>query len=186
MTGHPTEQTWVALLRGVNVGGVTIKSADLAQVFAELGFADVKTVLASGNVRFRGAGARATLKARIERALRDRFGYDAWIVLVTREELAETVASFPFDAQDAARQPYVIFCAEEGARAAVLASAANADPPLDPAEDPVAPGPGVVYWSPAKGRSLDTPFAKAMARSRSPFRTATTTRNLRTLHKILG
>lgn len=181
-----TEQTWVALLRGVNVGGVTVKSAELAEVFAALGFAEVKTILASGNVRFRAAGDRGELKAGIERALRDRFGYDAWIVLVTRDELADAVASFPFDAEDTGRQPYVVFCADEAARTAVLDSAAHADPPLDPAEDPVAPGPGVVYWSPRKGHSLDTPFAKTMARSRSPLRTATTTRNLRTLHKILG
>ncbi|MCH6229608.1 DUF1697 domain-containing protein [Microbacterium sp. CFH 31415] len=49
--------TWVALLRGVNVGGITIRSADLAEVFAELGFESVRTVLASGNVVFE-AGER--------------------------------------------------------------------------------------------------------------------------------
>ncbi len=41
---------WVALLRGVNVGGITIRNADLARVFAGLGFDDVRTVLVSGNV----------------------------------------------------------------------------------------------------------------------------------------
>jgi uncharacterized protein (DUF1697 family) len=44
--------TWVALLRGVNVNGVTVKSAELGALFRDLGFAEVKTVLASGNVRF--------------------------------------------------------------------------------------------------------------------------------------
>jgi uncharacterized protein (DUF1697 family) len=180
------QESWVALLRGVNVGGVTIRSADLAALFTDLGFSAVKTFLASGNVRFATAGARDELKTRIEQALRDRFGYDAWIVLVRRDDLAEAVASFPFDAADASRQPYVVFCADEQARRAVLDAAAHADPPLDPDEDPVAAGPGVVYWSPEKGRSLDTPFAKAMARSSAPFRTATTTRNLRTLQKILA
>lgn len=181
-----TEQTWVALLRGVNVGGVTIRSADLAQVFRAEGFSEVKTFLASGNVRFRTAGERVQLKTRIEQALRDAFGYDAWIVLVSRDELAAAVASFPFDAEDAARQPYAIFCADEAARTALLETAATADPPLDPDIDPVAGGPGVVYWSPPKGRTLDTPFAKAMARAKSPWRTATTSRNLRTLQKILA
>lgn len=180
------DQIWVALLRGVNVGGVTIRSADLAALFTELGFDAVKTFLASGNVRFTAGGARSDLKKRIEKALRDRFGYDAWIVLVSRDELAEAVASFPFDAADSSRQPYVVFCADEAARTAVLDAAAHAEPPLDPDEDPVAPGPGVVYWSPEKGRTLDTPFGKAMARSSAPFRTATTTRNLRTLQKILA
>jgi uncharacterized protein (DUF1697 family) len=36
---------WVALLRGVNVGGITIRSADLAGVFRDLGFDSVRTVL---------------------------------------------------------------------------------------------------------------------------------------------
>src|SRR5690606_2806074 len=76
--------TWVALLRGVNVGGITIRNADLKDVFAELGFDAVRTVLASGNVVFEAgdaASARPKLKSAIEKALGDRFGYDAWIVL---------------------------------------------------------------------------------------------------------
>ena len=46
---------YIALLRGVNVGGVTVKSADLAEVFRDLGFTEVRTVLASGNVVFDAA-----------------------------------------------------------------------------------------------------------------------------------
>ena len=60
---------WVALLRGVNVGGITIRNADLSALFAELGYAEVRTVLASGNVSFdadAAASARPTLNATIE------------------------------------------------------------------------------------------------------------------------
>ena len=84
---------WVALLRGVNVGGITIRSADLAALFRdELGFAEVRTFLASGNVRFEtdaAPGARRHAQG-VDRegAARARFGYDAWIVLVTLAELA--------------------------------------------------------------------------------------------------
>ena len=46
---------FVALLRGVNVGGITVKSAELRALFDELGFTDVRTVLASGNVAFDAA-----------------------------------------------------------------------------------------------------------------------------------
>jgi uncharacterized protein (DUF1697 family) len=68
---------YIALLRGVNVGGITVKSADLRTVFEELGYDGVRTVLASGNVVFESPSrtARGTLKRRIEAALRDRFGY---------------------------------------------------------------------------------------------------------------
>lgn len=171
---------WVALLRGVNVGGITIRSAELAAEFTGLGLERVRTVLASGNVAFAAAGGRAELKATIEAALRERFGYEAWIVLVTREEMAAAIAAFPFDGEDQSRQPWVIFCST----GAVLRELAEAGAGLDPAVDPVAPGPGVVYWNPVKGTTLGTPFAKLLAKAR--FRATTTNRNLRTLRKILA
>ena len=70
---HGRDGSLVALLRGVNVGGVTIRTADLrAAVPRHLGFDEVRTVLASGNVGFETDAAprrRATLKPAIETAL---------------------------------------------------------------------------------------------------------------------
>jgi uncharacterized protein (DUF1697 family) len=175
--------TWVALLRGVNVGGITIRNADLAEVFAALGFERVRTVLASGNVVFEAGGAasgRAKLKTAIEGALRTRFGYDAWIVLVTLGELATAADGFPFDDTDASRQPWVIFCVDDATRDELVTAAAQ----LDASADPVASGPGVVYWNPVKGTTVDTPFAKVLAKT--TFKPRTTNRNLRTLRRILG
>ncbi|GAA1951021.1 DUF1697 domain-containing protein [Microbacterium deminutum] len=173
---------WIALLRGVNVGGITIRSADLAALFRdELGFDGVRTFLASGNVRFETdapPAARATLKGRIEKALRDRFGYEAWIVLVTLGELAKAIEKFPFDAMDATRQPWVVFCVDTATRDVLVDAAAS----LDPSIDPVAQGPGVVYWNPPKGSSAETPFAKIIAKT--TYKSRTTNRNLRTLVKI--
>ncbi|MDY0909750.1 DUF1697 domain-containing protein [Microbacterium sp. CFBP9034] len=174
---------WVALLRGVNVGGITIRSADLAELFTGLGFAAVRTVLASGNVVFEAeaaASARAKLKARIEQALRDRFGYDAWIVLVTADELAAAADAFPFDETDAARQPWVVFCVDSATRDELTTAAEG----MDADADPVAAGPGVVYWSPVKGTTVDTPFGKLLGKT--TYKPRTTNRNLRTLRKILG
>ena len=173
---------WVALLRGVNVGGATIRSADLAALLREeLGFHDVRTYLASGNARFEtdaAPGARQKLKKGIEKALGDRFGYDAWIVLVTLGELRRAMAKFPFDPSDATRQPWVIFCVDDATRDELAETAAS----LDADVDPVAKGPGVVYWNPPKGSSTDTPFAKVLAKP--AYRPRTTNRNLRTLEKI--
>ena len=174
---------WVALLRGVNVGGITIRSADLAGVFRDLGFDSVRTVLASGNVAFETDAAparRNALKKQIETALRERFGYDAWVVLITRDELAKAIHGFPFDATDAKRQPWVVFCVDDATQDELVEAAET----LDPAVDPVARGHGCVYWNPRKGSSTDTPFAKALARK--TFKPRTTNRNLRTLAKILG
>ena len=175
--------TWVALLRGVNVNGVTVKSAELGALFRDLGFDSVGTFLASGNVRFEaevGVPQRAPLKVRVEQGLRDRFGYDAWIVLVTLDELRSAVQAFPFDATDEDRQPYVVFVSDP----AVFQELTDASAQADPVEDPARAGDGVLYWSPERGRSLDTGFAKLLARTR--YRTSTTTRNLRTLEKIVG
>ncbi len=174
---------WVALLRGVNVGGITIRNADLADVFTGLGFASVRTVLASGNVVFEtdaAAPGRATLKATIEKALRERFGYDAWIVLVTLPELEAAAEAFPFDDEDASRQPWVVFCVDAATRDELVSAAEGADA----AADPVAAGAGVVYWNPVKGSTVSTPFAKVLAKA--TYRERTTNRNLRTLRRIIG
>ncbi|SDH27257.1 DUF1697 domain-containing protein [Microbacterium pygmaeum] len=172
--------TWVALLRGVNVNGITVRSADLRDLFDQLGFTDVRTVLASGNVVFSSTAAAPALKTKIEKALRDRFGYDAWIVLVTRAAVAQAVEAFPFDAADASRQPYVVFASDEAVLIEILAAA----PELDPDADPVARGTGVVYWHPVKGTTVDTPFGRLL--SKKTYRESTTNRNLRTLQKIVS
>ena len=173
---------WIALLRGVNVGGIAIRSSDLAALFeSDLGFENVRTYLASGNVRFETdaeTGARAKLKSAIEAALRERFGYDAWIVLVTLAEIHRAIEKFSFDAGDDARQPWVIFCVDDLTRDELAEAAASIDPDVDPVQT----GPGVVYWNPPKGSSTDTPFAKILAKA--AYKSRTTNRNLRTLAKI--
>lgn len=171
---------WIALLRGINVGGASIRSADLAALFRELGFEDVRTVLATGNVDFTTdvdaadpAGA-ASLKERIEAALGERFGYEAWIVLIPHIDLAGIVEDYPF-AEDAEHHAYVVFASTAQARADLLDCAR--------AEDPVAGGEGVVYWRCPKGASTTEPFAKRIAAAR--FRATTTTRNITTLRRLI-
>lgn len=173
---------YIALLRGVNVGGITVRSAELRELFEELGFEQVRTVLASGNVVFETADAAASgaLKTKIERALGERFGYDAWIVLVTREQVERVIEAFPFEASDAHRQPWVVFGSDEAVLDELVASASEPDPDVDP----IARGDGVVYWNPVKGTTVQTPFAKLLAKPR--FKPTTTNRNLRTLQKLLA
>ncbi|MET4157966.1 DUF1697 domain-containing protein [Agromyces sp. PvR057] len=178
---------YIALLRGVNVGGITVRSAELKALFESMGFASVRTVLASGNVAFEQVEAdddgraetSAALKERIERALGERFGYEAWIVLLTRAELARVVEAFPFDAERAGWHPYVLF----GSDAAHLAELAAASSDLDEADDVVRAGEGVLYWHNRRERGVDSAFAKVAAKAR--YKPTTTNRNLRTLAKLL-
>jgi uncharacterized protein (DUF1697 family) len=168
---------YVALLRGVNIGGINIKMADLAEVFRTLGYANVKTVLASGNVLFEADAGASALKPQIEAALRERFGYEAWVHVLTIDEIGRIVEAFPFDAHREGWHPYVIFLMGDEPRADLLAL------DLDPALERIADGDGVLYWTVERGHTLDSVVGKASSRAR--FTALTTTRNLRTLIKLL-
>ncbi len=170
----------IALLRGVNVGGVTIKSVDLATVFRDLGFTSVKTVLASGNVAFDSEAPAGELKASIERALAERFGYEAWIVLLSQASLGEIAAAYPFERDDDRAHPYVLF----GSDQAVLEELWQSMPDTDETVESIARGDGVIFWRVLRGSSTDTPMAKHAARAK--YKSTTTNRNLRTVEKLLG
>lgn len=167
----------IALLRGVNVGGVTVKSAQLAEVFRGLGFTEVRTVLASGNVLFDGPGSPADQTAAIEHALSEEFGYPARVVVTDQAAVAAVVDAYPFPEVDD-RQPYVIFPGKASDIPSLLELAGD----LDDAVERVQQGDGVLYWEVRKGMSTDSAFSKRTAKTPGILMT---TRNLRTLRKLL-
>ena len=99
MTGG-AGQVWGVFLRGINLGKRQMKMAELKACLEAAGFADVKTVLASGNVRLSALGTEADIKARIEKAIADQFGFDVGVVLRSEQELSAMLSSHPFDALD--------------------------------------------------------------------------------------
>ena len=88
---------YVALLRGINVGGKNlVKMADLRAALESRGFADVATYIASGNVLFRvPRQRREELAARIESELIGRFGNELKVVLLTEAQLKAVVEGAP-------------------------------------------------------------------------------------------
>lgn len=88
---------YVALLRGINVGGNNIiKMIALREAFEALGFADVATYIQSGNVIFSAAGGgKKALTATIEAALAKAFSYESKVVVISAKELAAVVAEAP-------------------------------------------------------------------------------------------
>ncbi len=90
--------TYVALLRGVNVGGhAKVAMADLRAVAKDLGLADPRSLLQSGNLVFRDAGRAAPeLEDLLEGAVAERLGLDTVFFVRGPEELAEVVADNPF------------------------------------------------------------------------------------------
>ena len=88
---------YVALLRGINVGGHRVSMGNLRALFSELGFAGVETFIASGNVIFETEKSNPdVLETRIEAHLKSSLGYEVATFLRTPAELLAVVESCPF------------------------------------------------------------------------------------------
>ncbi|GCF11761.1 DUF1697 domain-containing protein [Dictyobacter arantiisoli] len=94
---------YIALLRGINVGGHVVKMERLRELFTELGFTGVRTYIQSGNVFFETGPAseqldRATLIQLIEEHLYGALGYQVPVFLRTIAEFERMLALEPFKA----------------------------------------------------------------------------------------
>src|SRR5690242_5979860 len=96
---------YVAFLRGMNLGKRRIKNEELRQHFEAMGFEEVATFRASGNVIFSTPKreAEAKLAQRVEAELDERLGYDVPVFLRSMKELAAIAAQEPFDPKAAAK-----------------------------------------------------------------------------------
>lgn len=164
---------WAAFLRGVNVGSIKVTSAALRECLEGIGLTDVATVLASGNAVFTSPRARRPLKTAIEGALRETFGYDAWIVLFDAADVHAAIDGCTLPPR-AGWHTYHLLGSDEP----TLAELAG----LVPDDEPFAIGPHVVYWQVREGETLSTPFSKTLAKS--TYKAHTTMRNARTMAKV--
>ncbi len=110
-----TTSQFTAFLRAINVGGHTVKMDHLRRLFEELGYSNVETFIASGNVIFEAPidDTRA-LESRIEEHLRNALGYDVATFIRSPAELADIASYQPFAASDpdaAGHSLYVAFTA---------------------------------------------------------------------------
>ncbi len=89
----------LALLRGINVGGKNkVPMADLRSCLEDLGYENVQTYIASGNVLFDSTEAASTLRKEIETALPKAFKLDSELVkalVLSRDQLAKVIDSAP-------------------------------------------------------------------------------------------
>ncbi|MDH6429185.1 MULTISPECIES: DUF1697 domain-containing protein [unclassified Paenibacillus] len=90
--------TYIALLRGINVGGnKIIKMLDLKAMFQALGFANVRTYIQSGNVVFESdEGSVSLLRGVIERQIHEVFGFEVSVIIRTLAEMENVIANDPF------------------------------------------------------------------------------------------
>ena len=106
---------YVAFLRAINVGGRTVKMDHLRRLFLGMGFTQVETFIASGNVIFDSPVTdTAALERAIEAGLHDALGYRVDTFIRTPAELAAVAATWPFSDADRAA-PHTLFIAFLGA-----------------------------------------------------------------------
>lgn len=93
---------YVAFLRAINVGGHNTVGMDfLRRLFGSLGFSNVETFIASGNVVFEAASKNArSLGREIEKSLREALGYEVAVFIRTCAELAAIADYKPFSQPD--------------------------------------------------------------------------------------
>ena len=90
-------QSFVALLRAVNVGGTgKLAMADLRAICEHQGYEDVRTYIASGNVVFRCDSTEAAIKSELQEALSAHAGHEIGVIVRTGAEMASVLAANPF------------------------------------------------------------------------------------------
>lgn len=174
--GRTMANSYVAFLRGINVGGRVVKMADLKVCFEKAGFKEVKTLLQSGNVIFETS--ESDLKDKIETILTRTFDYPAKVQVLKIEQLKGLIDSYPFGEAGSDQHDYVIFM-ENGLENELVKESYK----LARGEK-VAAGRSVVYWRVDKGLTLKSDFAKQLAKAK--YKVFNTNRNLRTLRKIVS
>jgi uncharacterized protein (DUF1697 family) len=172
---------YVALLRGINVGGKNlIRMSALKSCFEEQGLQGVATYIASGNVLFTSSEKAPALTARLEAVLAARFGYEASVVLRTGRQMQSIVAGAPagFGEQPARYRYDVIFL-----KAPLTALAAMKSVQTNPVVDTADAGTGVLYFSRLIAKAAQSRLGRLIS---LPVYQSMTIRNWNTTTTLLG
>ena len=173
---------YLALLRGINVGGSNIiKMTDLKACFEALGCTDAATYIQSGNVVFRSEERDAAkLVSKAERALSARFGYTSRVVVLTHKQLMHIVERAPdrFGREPDHYKYDVIFLKEPLTEAEAIKAIS-----LKPGVDTAQKGKGVLYCSRLISKAGQSHLSRIVS---LPIYQSMTIRNWNTTTKLLA
>ena len=172
--------SYVALLRGVNVGGKNkLPMKELTTIFLEAGCKNVKTYIQSGNVVFEAELALAArIPGEVEAAILRRLGYEARLTLRSAAELAAVIESNPFLDRGDSKALHVAFLATAPAPERIAAL----DPNRSPSDELAVRGREIYLFCPnGLGRSK---LSNAWLDSK--LETMSTFRNWNTVQKLLA
>lgn len=175
------DSRFLALLRGINVGGKNvIAKDDLRKCFEDLELTNVRTYIQSGNVLFLSANTKGKeLTALIERGLSKRFSYDAQAIVLSHRKYRSALQAAPDTwGKDDARKHNALFTLNGITPKKVMA---QLSPPKTDIET-ITSGPGVIFWSVSKKHLTKTTFMKL---AKEPVYQQMTIRNHNTAFKLL-
>ena len=171
---------YVALLRGINVGGKNlIKMPALKECFESGGFEDVTTYIASGNVLFRATGSASALSSRIEKMLNKAFDYEATVMVRSRTQMRSVVEKAP---KGYGTKPDTYLTDIAFLKEPLTASAALKQVPIKEGVDEVAAGPGVLYFSRLAKKASSSRMSRM---TQLPLYKSMTLRTWRTTNRLL-
>jgi uncharacterized protein (DUF1697 family) len=171
---------YVALLRGINVGGNNvIRMADLRACLEADGFAEVRTYIQSGNVAFTASGSSAAITARLVRTLSSEFGYEATVAVRSARQFRAIVDAAPegFGVDRERYRSDVIFLMPP-----LTSARAIADVPTREGVDRAWTGPGVLYFERLDARAAQSRLSKIVS---LPIYRRLTIRNWATTCRLL-
>ena len=172
---------YVALLRGINVGGKNlIKMPDLKACFEADGFEDVVTYIQSGNVLFRATGSAAALTTRIEKMLGKTFDhYEPSLVVRSHTQMRAIVEKAPkgFGTKPDSYRYDVLFL-----KPPLTVGAALKEIPKKEGVDEVHAGQGAVYFSRLASRASSSRLSRVAS---MPIYKSMTIRNWNTTTRLL-
>jgi uncharacterized protein (DUF1697 family) len=174
------DTTYVALLRGINVGGNTMVSMkDLKSCFEELGLRDVVTYINSGNIIFKDSRQSIpSLVKVIESGIKTRCQMDIRVVVKTRNEIAAICRKIPAEwVTDNVMRTDVMFLRNEVDNAETIAAV-----PANPAVDRLVHVKGALIWNVSR---KDYGKSKVPKMVGSAFYKNMTARNVNTTRKLL-
>ena len=156
---------YCAFLRGINVNGVKIKMADLKQNFESHGFADIQTILATGNVIFSSETAPNLSFLPVKTFIK------------TEAQLREIWQAQPLTAKE--NYHIYVFIADSGFANTAQLEFEN----LGTAAEQAATVDDTFYWQVPVGSTLDSPFGKILGKKQ--YKELFTSRNINTIERIL-
>ena len=169
--------SYCAFLRGVNIGGKTMKMAEACSVLEAAGFTSVSAVLATGNLLFQSDKPQSELRSCLEQILTDYYKDNVSLFVKSADEVSAIISAIPFR-ENADLHIYAFVC--EAGFEDTLIDEYRKITPSDGENAEISKG--LFYWQCRKGATLDSGFSKILGRKN--MKDKFTSRNIGTMAKI--